>query len=336
MDTPRVTLVPAQPRQRHHTSTSTHRSPGKARAHARCPNPHPRSHCLQDPASYAHPRSPGPSAVPHSPLLRSRLHNLQHHNHHIHHHHHVLIQHSTPQAAGETSQTGPQNPSPPRATPPLPRPTPRRGPNPQPSQNPRPPPNSHPNPSVRHNRNPQPKPSPSPSPAPRRQRQPDPPRTSSMTFGPSRPRPGGSSTQHGAPPPSPMPPPPPSWRSAPRLKHNKPRPTTSQSPHPRPTDHPRPDQIEARVHQQRLRPPTNPRCQPTYSTCPANAATARPNPTPRRGPCAHTKEGPYQDRPPLCPFRLLFLLTCSGSAIAFLKFQAPKSKSIENVILLQP
>ena len=36
--------VPAQPRQRHHTSTSTHRSPGKARAHARCLNPHPRSH----------------------------------------------------------------------------------------------------------------------------------------------------------------------------------------------------------------------------------------------------------------------------------------------------
>ena len=24
-----------------------------------------------------------------------------------------------------------------------------------------------------------------------------------------------------------------------------------------------------------------------------------------------TKEGPYQDRPPLCPFRLLPLLTCS-------------------------
>ena len=29
-----------------------------------------------------------------------------HHNHLIHHHHHVLVQHSTPQAAGETSQTG--------------------------------------------------------------------------------------------------------------------------------------------------------------------------------------------------------------------------------------
>ena len=26
--------------------------------------------------------------------------------------------------------------------------------------------------------------------------------------------------------------------------------------------------------------------------------------------CYH-KEGPYQDRPPLCPFRLLPLLTCS-------------------------
>ena len=48
------------------------------------------------------------------------------------------------------------------------------------------------------------------------------------------------------------------------------------------------------------------------------------------------KEGPYQDRPPLCPFRLLPLLIYSGSAIAFLKFQGPKSKNIENVILLQP
>ena len=33
------------------------------------------------------------------------------------------------------------------------------------------------------------------------------------------------------------------------------------------------------------------------------------------------KEGPYQDRPPLCPFRLLPLLIYSGSVIAFLKFQ---------------
>ena len=105
---PRVTHVPAQPRQRRHTSTSTHGSPGKTRAHARCRNPHPRSRYLQDPASYARPRSPGPSAVSHSPLLRLRLHNLHHHDHLIHHHHHVLIQHSTPQAAADTSQTGPQ------------------------------------------------------------------------------------------------------------------------------------------------------------------------------------------------------------------------------------
>ena len=48
------------------------------------------------------------------------------------------------------------------------------------------------------------------------------------------------------------------------------------------------------------------------------------------------KEGPYQDRPLLCPFRLSPLLTCSGSALAFLKIQGPKSKNIENVILLQP
>ena len=51
------------------------------------------------------------------------------------------------------------------------------------------------------------------------------------------------------------------------------------------------------------------------------------------------KEGPYQDRPPLCPFRLLPLLIYSGSTIAFLKIlkvQGPKSKNIENVILPQP
>ena len=48
------------------------------------------------------------------------------------------------------------------------------------------------------------------------------------------------------------------------------------------------------------------------------------------------KEGPYQNRPPLCPFRLLPLLIYSGSTIAFLKFKGPKSKNIENTILLQP
>ena len=45
-----------------------------------------------------------------------------------------------------------------------------------------------------------------------------------------------------------------------------------------------------------------------------------------------TKEGPYQDRPPLCPFRRLPLLIYSGSTIAFLKIlkvQGPKSKNIE-------
>ena len=91
MDTPQVTHVPAQPRQRHHTaactyvSTSTHGSPGKARAHARCPNPHPRSHYSQD-LSYACPRSPRPATFPHSPLLCLRLHNFHHHNHLINHH----------------------------------------------------------------------------------------------------------------------------------------------------------------------------------------------------------------------------------------------------------
>ena len=38
------------------------------------------------------------------------------------------------------------------------------------------------------------------------------------------------------------------------------------------------------------------------------------------------KEGPYQDRPPLCPFRLLPLLIYSGSTIAFLNFQGPNPK----------
>ena len=114
MHDPRVAHVPAQPRQRHHTATctytgtSTHSSPEKARANAWCSNPHPRSHYWQDRASYARPRSRGPSAVPHGPFLCLRLYNLHHHNHVIHHHHHVLIQHSTPQTAGETSVTGPQ------------------------------------------------------------------------------------------------------------------------------------------------------------------------------------------------------------------------------------
>ena len=52
--------------------------------------------------------------------------------------------------------------------------------------------------------------------------------------------------------------------------------------------------------------------------------------------CGSTKEGPYQDRPPLCPIRLLPLLIYSGSTIAFLNFQGPKSKNIEDVVLLQP
>ena len=49
-----------------------------------------------------------------------------------------------------------------------------------------------------------------------------------------------------------------------------------------------------------------------------------------------SKEGPYQDRPPLCPSRLLPLLIYSASTIAFLILQGPKSKNIEKKILLQP
>ena len=51
---------------------------------------------------------------------------------------------------------------------------------------------------------------------------------------------------------------------------------------------------------------------------------------------AAPKEGPYQDRPLLCPFRLLPLLTCSGSALAFLKLQGPKSKNIEKKSSFNP
>ena len=119
-----------------------------------------------------------------------------------------------------------------------------------------------------------------------------------MTFSPSHPRPGGSSAQHGAPPPSPTPPPPPSWRSALRPKRNAPRPATSQSPHHRPTDRPRPGQNDTRVRQQRPCPPTNPRCQPTYSACPATAAAVSPNPT-RGGDRARTPASPHPLAPPL-------------------------------------
>ena len=67
------------------------------------------------------------------------------------------------------------------------------------------------------------------------------------------------------------------------------------------------------------------------------AETKAPSVAPQAS--ASANEGPYQDRPPLCPFRLLPLLIYSGSTIAFLKIlkvQGPKSKNIENVILLQP
>ena len=98
-----------------------------------------------------------------------------------------------PPNRGGNLPKGPPNPSPPRATPPPPRPTPRRGPRPQPGRSPRLPPSSRQNPSARRGRSPQPNLSRGPSPAPRQQREPGPPRTFSMTFSPSHPRPGGSS-----------------------------------------------------------------------------------------------------------------------------------------------
>ena len=205
-----------------------------------------------------------------------------------------------PPNRGGNFKNRPPNPSPRRETPPPPRPTPRRGPRPQPGRNPRPPPSSRPNLSARRGHNPQPNPSQSPSLAPRWQRKPVPPRTSSMTSSPSHPRPEGSRAQHGAPPPSPTPPRPPSWRSAPRPKRGAPRPATSQSPHPRPTDRPRPRQNDARVRQQGPRPPTNPRCQPTCSTCPTTAAAVSPKPSrPRGGDRAHTPTSPHPLAPPL-------------------------------------
>ena len=64
---------------------------------------------LAGPSILRPPPQPRPSAVPHGPLLCLRLHNLHHHNRLLHHyHHHVLIQHATPQTAGETSLTGDQ------------------------------------------------------------------------------------------------------------------------------------------------------------------------------------------------------------------------------------
>ena len=70
------------------------------------------------PADYAPPlqHNPSPNTYtreekpdqPHIWGTWGRHHHLHHHNHLIHHHHHVLVQHSTPQAAGKTSQTGPQ------------------------------------------------------------------------------------------------------------------------------------------------------------------------------------------------------------------------------------
>ena len=105
---PGLTHVPAQPTQRHHTSTSTHRSPGKARAHAWCPNPPPittrrTQHPTPAPEAQGPPRPPQPSPLPPTPQPPPLLppHPPPPH---------ILIQHSTPQASGETSQTGPQTP----------------------------------------------------------------------------------------------------------------------------------------------------------------------------------------------------------------------------------
>ena len=189
---------------------------------------------------------------------------------------------TTNPSVSSTTSSSSTPPSPP------PEPTPQGKRRPQPGQNPRQPPKSHPNPWVHHSLSPLPNSSPSRSPAPQRQREPNPPRTSSPTSCPSHPRPGSSSAQHGAHRPSLTPPPPPSLRSAPRPWRNAPRPAVPLSPHPRPADHPRPDQNGARVHQQRPCAPTNPRCQPTSSRCPATAATANPNPTPRQRQCART------------------------------------------------
>ena len=111
MDTPRVTHMPAQPRHRHmHLQQHQHTQVTRESACTRpVPKPAPLFLLLAGPSILRPPpHSSGPSAVPHSPLVRLRLHNLHHHNHLIYHDNNVLSQHSTPQAAGETSQTGPQ------------------------------------------------------------------------------------------------------------------------------------------------------------------------------------------------------------------------------------
>ena len=104
------------------------------------PEPAPAFSLLTGPSIIRPPPRPGPSRRLPRPLLRLRLHNLHHHDHLIHHHHHhVLIQHSTPQAAEDTSQTG-SKPAPTASSPTAAKATPRRSPYPRPSRSPRPPP----------------------------------------------------------------------------------------------------------------------------------------------------------------------------------------------------
>ena len=103
---------------------------------------------------------------------------------------------------------------------------------------PKTPPSREPNPSPHNGLSLRLNPRPNPSLAPRRQRELNPPRTSYTTSGPSHPRPGSSNAQHGAPSALPTLLPPPSWRSAPQGRCDAPCLATTQSPHPRLTDHP--------------------------------------------------------------------------------------------------
>ena len=306
-DNPRARTAETTPPHRHmHLHWHRHAQVSRESARARLvPEPAPSSSLLTGPSirrptpqPRAPLRPPQPSPLPSTPQPPppQPL---------IYHHHHVPVQHSTPRAAGETSQTGTQKTRPHRVQPRR-----RQGPrhNKACARSPAETQDRRQATTVTRQRA---------ATASRNQTQAQaqawrhnssgswtPPRTYSTTLCRSHCRSGGSSAKHSAYPPSPTPPPPPSWRGTPRLKRDALRPATSQSPHPRPTDHPQPDQNSAKVHQQRLRPPTNPRCQPRYSKCPATAPTTSPNPAPRQRPCARNRESTSPSAPaPLAPQR---------------------------------
>ena len=115
VDPPRITLVLAEPRQRHHTSTYTCTSSGThagdqgkrahrpgARTRTLVLSTHRTQHLTPTPTAQDPP--PSPTAL-HSPSDSTTY----DHNHLIHHRHHILVQHTTHQAARKASRTGPKS-----------------------------------------------------------------------------------------------------------------------------------------------------------------------------------------------------------------------------------